>query len=106
MGWAVTRSQGRRKLAVLLLLKRLLQILPGFIQRALGVVVGLQSLAILIGSAFALSGNVEDFSQLNVAPDFSPARFAIAIQAVAIGIGRCLKISLQKENFGDAIVRQ
>ena len=46
----------------LLLLKRLLQILSGFVQGALGVVVGLQGLAVLVGGAFALSGDVEDLA--------------------------------------------
>src|ERR1700730_7663459 len=46
----------------LLLLERFLQILPGFIQSALGVVVGLQSLAVLVGGAFPLSGDVENLA--------------------------------------------
>src|SRR6476646_5827920 len=71
--------------AGLLLLKRLLQILAGFVQGALGVVVGLQGLAVLVGGAFALSGDVEDLAYLDMTPDFCPARFAIAIQALAIG---------------------
>ena len=63
-----------------------LKITPRLIESALCVVVGLNRLAVLVGGALALSGNVEDLSQLNVAPDFSPARLAIAIQRVAVGI--------------------
>src|SRR5689334_13043268 len=91
---------------LLLLYESFLQIPSGFIQRALGVVVGLQGLTILVGSALALSGDVKDFAQLDVAPDLSPARFAIAVQALAIRIGRGLVVTLQEEHFGDAIVRQ
>ncbi len=49
-------------LLVFCLLEGLLQILPGFIQGALGVVVGLKGLAVLVGGAFALSGDVEDLA--------------------------------------------
>ena len=93
-------------LAVLLLLEGLLQILPRFIQRALCVVVGLQRLPVFVGGALALSRDVENLAQLDVAPDLGPARLAIAVQAVAVGVGRGLEVTLQEENLGDAIVGQ
>src|SRR5450432_1603763 len=41
-----------------------------------------------------------------MAPYFSPARLAIAIQAIAVSISGSLEIALQKENLGNAIVSQ
>src|SRR6266436_2094722 len=100
-------TSGSEKLPVaLLLLKGFLQIPPGFIQGALGVVVGLQGLTIFIGGAFALTGDVKDLPQLDVAPDFGPARLAISVQTLAIGICRSLVVALQEEHLGDAVVRQ
>ena len=80
--------------------------LPRFVQRALRVVVGLQRLAIFVGGALALSGQVEDLAQLNVAPDFGPARLAVAVERLAIGVRRRLVVVLQKEHLGNAVVRQ
>src|SRR5258708_4373888 len=39
-----------------------------------------------------------------MAPDFGPARVAVAVDGRAIGVGGGLIVSLQKENFRDAIV--
>ena len=83
-------------LAVLLLLECFLQILPRFVQSALGVVVGLQRLAVFVGGALALSGDVENLAQLDMAPDFGPARLAIAVQAVAVGVGGGLELRCRK----------
>src|SRR5271155_2708492 len=69
-----------------------LQILAGFFQRAEGVVVGLQGLAIFVHGALALAGNVENLAQLQVAPDFGPARVAVAVERLAVGVGGGLKI--------------
>src|SRR6476469_8905570 len=100
-------TSGRtNRLSVLLPLECFLQILAGFIQGALGVVVGLYGLAVFVGGALALSGNVEDLAQLDVAPDLGPARLAIAVQAIAVGVGRRLVVALEKEHLGDAIVGQ
>ena len=44
------------------LLEGFLQVLPGFLQRALGVVVGLQSLAILVSGALALPRNIKNLA--------------------------------------------
>src|SRR5690348_6267143 len=49
-----------------------LQVLACFLLRALGVVVGLQRLAILVGGALALPGPAEDLAQLDVAPASGP----------------------------------
>src|SRR5437899_12193486 len=62
----------------------LLQILARFFERPKGIVVRLHSLAIFVDGAFALAGHVEDLAQLNAAPDFSPARFAVAVDSFAI----------------------
>ena len=69
VGLASTRSPSsewidslRLTLSVLLLLEGFLQILPGFVERALGVVVGLDGLAVFVGGALALSGDVEDLA--------------------------------------------
>src|SRR5579864_3214805 len=82
------------------------QILSGFFQRSEGVVVSLQCLPVLADCALALAGNIEDFSQLQPAPDFGPAGIAVAIQRRTVSIGRRLVVPLEEENFGDAIVRQ
>jgi len=87
-------------------LVRLRQILAGFFQRSKGVVVGLQCLPVLADCALALARNIEDFSQLQAAPDFGPAGIAVAIQRRTVSIGRGLIVPLEEENFGDAIVRQ
>src|SRR6478735_1800420 len=84
----------------------LLQIPSGLIQRALSVVVGLQRLAVFVGGAFALPGNVKNFAQLYMAPNLGPARIAIAVQRIAIGVRRGLIVVLQKEDFSDAVVRE
>ena len=83
-----------------------LQILSRRIERVLGVVVGLQRLAIFVGRAFALTGQVEDHAQLDMAPNFGPARLAVAVERFAISICRRLIVVLQEENFGNAVVRQ
>ena len=84
----------------------LLQIFAGFLKRAEGVVIGLESLAVFIDGALALPGDVEDLAQLDTAPDFGPARLAVAVDALAVGIRRRLIIPLQEENFGNPVVGQ
>src|SRR2546428_8549673 len=93
-----------RLLSALLLLEGFLQIFPSFILRTLRIVVGLQSLAVLVGRALPLSGDVEDLAQLDVTPDFGPARITVAIQGFAVSVGRGLIVVLQKEHLGHAIV--
>src|SRR5436309_2676078 len=85
---------------------RLLQIASCLIQRALSVVIGLQRLPIFIGRALPLSGNVENLSQLDMAPNFGPAWIAIPVQAIAVRIRRGLIVMLQEKDFRDAVVRQ
>src|SRR5579885_3664842 len=84
----------------------LLDVAAGFVFGALGVVVGLQGLAVFVDGALALSGDVEDFAQLDVAPDLGPAGIAIAVQAFAVGVGGGLVVALQEEDLDHAIVRQ
>src|ERR1700677_2309312 len=64
----------------------LLEPLAGFVDGALGVVVGLDSLAVLGYGAVALAGDVKDLAQCDVAPDFGPAGFAVPAQGVAVGV--------------------
>jgi len=45
---------------------------------------------------------IENLAQLYVTPDFRPARLPVAIEALAVGIGRGLVVALQKEHLGDA----
>ena len=68
------------------------------------VVVGLDRLAILIHGAFALAGDVEDFAQANVAPDFGPVRIVVAIDGFAVFVGCRLVVALYIKNLGNAIV--
>ena len=82
----------------------LLQVLAGFIDCALGVVVGLDCLTILIDGAVALAGHVEDFSELDMSPDFGPAWVSVAAKSVAVGVGASLVIALREEDFADAVV--
>src|SRR5271168_1447141 len=87
-----------------MLLESFLQILPRLIQRALSVVVGLQSLAILVGGAFALPGNVKDLAELDMAPNLGPARIAVAVERIPISVGGCLIVFLCEEHFGNTVV--
>src|SRR5205807_1636279 len=91
---------------VFLLLVSFLQVAAGFVERALGVVVGLQGLAVFVGSALALAGDVEDFAELDMAPDLGPARLAVAIERFPVGVGRGLVIPLLEEHLGDTVVRE
>jgi hypothetical protein len=61
-----------------------LQIFTGFVQGAEGVVVGLGCLAVLADGAFALAGDIENLEELDVAPDFGPARLAVPINRCAV----------------------
>src|SRR5438046_7834958 len=82
------------------------EILARFVLRALRVVVGQQRLAIFVGSALALAGEVVDLPKLDMAPDFRPLRLAITVQRLAISIGGSLVVALQIENLSHAIMRQ
>src|SRR5579862_4105438 len=83
-----------------------LQISPRFFQRAKCVVVGLQRLPVLVDRTLALPGDVENFPKLNAAPDLGPPRIAVAVDRLAVGVGRRLVVPLQKENFRDPVMRQ
>src|SRR5580658_6816482 len=83
-----------------------LQVLAAFFESAEGVVVGLDGLAVFVDGALALAGDVKNFAQLDVAPDFGPARLAVAVERGAVRIGGGLVVALEKEDFGHAVVRQ
>src|SRR5208337_772124 len=77
-----------------------LQVFAGFVESALGVVLGLQCLLILIDGALALAAHVEDFAELNVAPDLGPLGLAITVEGIAIGVRRGLVVALQEKDLG------
>jgi len=53
-----------------------------------------------------LTGDIKNLTELNVTPDLSPARLAVAVQAFAISIRGSLKIVLQKKDFCYPIMRE
>ena len=61
-------------------------------------------MAVFVDGALALAGDIEDFSQLNMAPDFSPARLPVAVDGRSVGVRRGLVVSLQEKDLRDAIV--
>src|SRR5260370_38088253 len=71
-------------------LVRLLHVAAAFLERALGIVVGLDGLPVFIDGAFALAGCVENLAQLQVAPNLGPSRLALAIERFALVIRRRL----------------
>jgi hypothetical protein len=80
--------------------------LAGFVDGALGVVVGLHGKAVLVDGAVALAGDVEDLADLDVAPDFGPAGFAVAAQGIAVGVDAGLVVALGEEQLADAVAGQ
>src|ERR1700680_2525599 len=83
-----------------------LQIPPCLVECAKSIVVGLNRLAIFVYRALALAGDVKNLTQLDAAPNFSPSRFAVAVERCAVGICCGLIISLQEEDISDSIVGQ
>jgi hypothetical protein len=82
----------------------LLQIFPGLLQSAEGIVVGLRGLAVLTDGAFALAGDIENLAQLDMAPDFGPARLAVPVNRRPVSVGRGLIVPLIEEDLGNAVV--
>jgi len=83
-----------------------IQVFAGFIDGALGVVAGLDGLAILIDGARTLAGYVEYLAQSDMTPDLCPAWLLVAIEGLAVFVGRRLVVALQVKDLSDAIVRQ
>ena len=75
----------------------------GFVDCALGVVVGLDGEAVLVDGAVALTGAVEDAGQFDVAPDLDPLRVAITAKGIAEGVGGGLIVALHEEDLANAI---
>ncbi len=75
----------------------------GFVDGALGVVVGLDGEAVLVDGTVALAGDVEDAAELDVAPDLDPLGVVVAAQGVAEGVGGGLVVALHEEDFADAV---
>ncbi len=63
-------------------------------------------LAVFVHGALALAGDVENLAQLDAAPDLCPAGFPVAVDGLAVGVGRRLVVPLEEEDFGDAVVRE
>jgi len=80
--------------------------LAGFVDGTLRVVVGLDSETVLLDGAVTLTGDVEDFADSDVAPDFSPAWFSVAAESIAISIDCGLVVALSEEDLADAIARE
>ncbi len=76
-------------------LVRLLQILARFVDRSLGVVVGLHRLPVFVDRPVALAGDIKDLPQRDVAPDLGPLRLVVSAQRIAIGIGGRLVVALR-----------
>src|ERR1700722_2804471 len=72
----------------------LFQIPAGFVDRALGVVVGLHCLPIFVHRPVALSGHVEDFPQRDVTPYLSPLRLVVSAERITVSIRGSLVITL------------
>src|SRR6185312_808217 len=83
-----------------------LHIGAGFVDGALGVVVGLHGETVFVDGAFALAGAIEDAAQLNVSPHFGPLGIEVAAQSVAEGVGGGLVVLLHKEDFAQPVVCQ
>src|SRR4051812_40056365 len=78
----------------------------GLIDRSLGVVVRLNRQPILVDRPLALPRDVEDVSEVDVAPYLRPARVGISAQRIAEAVCGRLIVALHKEDFADAIGRQ
>jgi len=76
----------------------------GFVDGALGVVIGLDGEAVLVDGALALAGDVEYFAEVDVAPDFDPFGVSIAAEGVAEAVGGGLVVALDHEDFCEAVV--
>ena len=72
----------------------------------MGVVIRLESLAVLVGGALSLVGNVENLPELDMAPDLGPLWLTIAVESFTIGVRGGLIVLLQEENLGDAVMSQ
>src|SRR5690348_6705393 len=68
---------------VALALVGLLQVLGGFFLRALRIVAGADGLVVFVHSTFALAGDIEDLSEIDVRPDLGPFRIEISVQRFA-----------------------
>jgi hypothetical protein len=87
--------------------------LIGFVQKLLclvdgapDVISGFHRELVLLYGSFALACEIEDLAQLQIPPDFGPARLPIAMQRIPAGVRAGLEIMLGKKNFGDAVVDQ
>ena len=84
------------------------EIALGFGLRAASVVIGLLRFAVLVHGAGAVPGNVVNFPQIDVRPDFHPfgAGVHLAIERVAKRIGRCGVIFLVEKRLAGAEFRE
>ncbi len=75
----------------------------GFVDAALGVVVGLDGEAVFVDGAVALAGDVEDAADCDVAPALGPGRLVVAAERIAEGVDAGLVVALGEEHFADAV---
>ena len=75
----------------------------GFVDAALGVVVGLDAEAVLVDGAVALAGDVEDAADLDVAPALGPGGIIVAAERIAERVDAGLVVTLGEEHFADAV---
>ena len=89
-------TQGKRKLPLVGEVAGVgfAEVLAGFVDGALGVVVGLDGEAVLVDGAIALAGDVEDFAEGDVAPDLGPGGIVVAAEGVAVGVDGGLVVAL------------
>src|SRR5581483_9957346 len=87
-------------------LVRFLHESAGLVDSALCVVVGLDGEAVLVDGALALTGDVEDLAEIDVAPDLDPFGVAVAAESVTEAVGGGLMVFLHEEDLGEAVIRE
>src|ERR1700733_10935304 len=77
-----------------------------FVLGALGIVARPLRLLVLVDGAVALTGDVENVTELDMRPHLGPLGLEIPIERLAIFIGCRLVVVLEEVHFGDAEMRQ
>src|SRR5947209_4343014 len=88
----------------MLALVGLLQVLGCLVLCALRVIAGALRELVFIYRALALAGDVEDFAEIDVRPNFRPFWLSIAVKRLAEFIRGRLIIVLQKEDRANPVV--
>jgi len=82
----------------------LLQVLGCLVLCALRVITGALGELVFIYRALALAGDIEDFAEIDVRPDFRPFRLDVAVERFAEFIRGRLIIVLQKNDRANPVV--